>query len=424
MKEVLIMLNPIEASESIKRSFIDYITTSFDISDKDYADQLKIELNKCGTIAKGPYLDIGGSYETGKSLHQLITDGKASPLFEELEPIDEKNRELKLDRPLYLHQMTALNKANEHKNLVVTTGTGSGKTECFLIPIIDSLLREIEAGTLNDAVRAIIIYPMNALANDQMKRMRLLLKNYPKIRFGLYNGNTEYSKRKAVQEYHKTYHDEQGNPLEPQPNEILSREEMQAEPPHILITNYSMLEYMMLRPKDDAVFSGAQLHYIVLDEAHIYKGATGMETSLLMRRLRARISAPENVQYILTSATLGDRNSDNDIVSFAQRLSGVSFNPENIVRSKEKNPTIKDSIDYPMKMFSELAHPKERVSDILEKYNANFAPTADNGEQLFELCLHSRLFETLRNVATQPMTIRELYSRLSKFTHFDNIVMV
>lgn len=415
------MLNPIEASESIKDSFIDYITTSFDISDKDYANQLKVELDKHGAIAKGPYLDIGGSYETGKSLRQLISDGKASPLFEEMEPIDEKDRELKLDRPLYLHQMTALIKANAHKNFVVTTGTGSGKTECFLIPIIDSLLREIEVGTLTNAVRAIIIYPMNALANDQMKRMRALLKNYPKIRFGLYNGNTEYSKTKAVQEYHKTYHDEQGNPLEPQPNEILSREEMQAVPPHILITNYSMLEYMMLRPKDDAVFSGAQLRYIILDEAHIYKGATGMETSLLMRRLRARISAPENVQYILTSATLGGRNGDNDIIAFAQRLSGVSFNAEDIVRSNEKNPEIKDRIDYPMRMFTELAHPTEKISGILEKYNADFVPNANNEEQLFELCLHSRLFEALRNVATQPMTIWELQNSLSKLVHVDHI---
>ena len=145
---------------------------------------------------------------------------------------------------------------------------------------------------MGSGVRAIIIYPMNALANDQMKRMRALLKGHPKICYGVYNGNTEHTQSKALAEYHRTYRDASGNPLDPAPNEIISREVMQRTPPHILITNYSMLEYMMLRPKDDAVFSGAKLKFIVLDEAHIYKGATGMETSLLMRRLRARISEP------------------------------------------------------------------------------------------------------------------------------------
>lgn len=103
-----------------------------------------------------------------------------------------------------------------------------------------------------------------------------------------------------------------------------------------------MLEYMMLRPKDDAVFSGAKLKFIVLDEAHIYKGATGMETSLLMRRLRARISEPDSVQYILTSATLGGPDADGDILSFAEKLCGVAFQRSGIIRSTEKRPAMED----------------------------------------------------------------------------------
>ena len=82
---------------------------------------------------------------------------------------------------------------------------------------------------------------------------------------------------------------------------------MQRKPPHILVTNYAMLEYMLLRPNDDKVFSGAQLRFLVLDEAHIYRGATGIETSLLLRRLKARISDPTKVLHILTSATLGGK---------------------------------------------------------------------------------------------------------------------
>jgi ATP-dependent helicase YprA (DUF1998 family) len=172
------MFDPNSASENIRNSFIDYITTSFDFSDKDYKRCLEQALKQPGAIAKGPYLDIGGSYKTGRTLGEMMRAGDASPLFESLERAKEDEKELKLERPLYLHQEEALLKAAKGNSLIITTGTGSGKTECFLIPIIDHLLREIQAGTLTDAVRAIIIYPMNALANDQMKRMRALLKDF------------------------------------------------------------------------------------------------------------------------------------------------------------------------------------------------------------------------------------------------------
>ena len=114
----------------------------------------------------------------------------------------------------------------------------------------------------------------------------------------------------GITEYGKIYKDTNGYPLKPLKNEIISRDRMQTMPPHILVTNYAMLEYMMLRPKDDLVFSGAKLRFLVLDEAHIYRGATGMETSLLLKRLKARISNPANVLHILTSATLGGKEAN------------------------------------------------------------------------------------------------------------------
>ena len=406
------MFNPIVASENIKESFVDYITTSFDFQDETYARELREELNKPGMIAKGPYIELSGSYETTKSIHQLITEGVASPLFDQLEPCPEKDKEIPLDRPLYAHQVKALERAMEHKNLVVTTGTGSGKTECFLIPIVNSLLQEVEAGTLSNAVRAIVIYPMNALANDQIKRMRALLKGYPQIRFGLYNGNTKHSETEARSQYHRM-HGADSNPLE---NEVISREAMQKTPPHILITNYSMLEYMMLRPKDDAVFSGAQLRYIVLDEAHIYKGATGMETALLMRRLKARISAPKNVQYILTSATLGDKESNGDIIAFAERLCGERFEADNIIRSIERNPEMKSLDDFPMKPFHMIASNQFTPGEILRNYDMDYALDASDDEKLFEVCLHSKLFHEIRVLIQKngPMTVNALYNALSK----------
>ena len=142
------MFDPIKASQEIKDSYIDYITTTFNMADPEYEQEFRKKLQEEGAVAKGPFLDIGGSYETGHTLQELIDSGKISPLFSELEPVEESARELKLDRPLYRHQETALMKASSGENLVVTTGTGSGKTESFLLPIINHLLQEEETGTL------------------------------------------------------------------------------------------------------------------------------------------------------------------------------------------------------------------------------------------------------------------------------------
>ncbi|NLO33381.1 MAG: DEAD/DEAH box helicase, partial [Candidatus Hydrogenedentes bacterium] len=396
------MFNPIEASDNIKRSFVDYINTSFSIADTHYQSLFRNALLKDGVIGKGPFLDIGGSYKSGKSLKDRAENGQASRLFCTLEDVPEKDKELKYERPLYWHQEEALGRAQEGGNLVVTTGTGSGKTECFLLPILQDLLEQKESGTLTRAVRAINVYPMDALANDQMKRVRKLLATCPDITFGLYNSNTRHQQTKAHADYRSLYGSE------PLPNEIISREVMQKEPPHILITNYSMLEYMMLRPKDDAVFSGANLRYIILDEAHIYRGATGMETALLMRRLRARISRPDSVQYILTSATLGDKEADNQIVEFAENLCSTPFKAENIIRSIEIHQPMIERRDFPAMLFEELYNGTRAVGEVLKEYDADFVPNSDDNEKLFELMLRSSLFGKLRQVANGAKTVSQM----------------
>lgn len=401
--------NPIVAADEIKESYIDYITTTFAFSDKAYESELRKQLAQEGFVAKGPYLDATGSYAAGSSLEQLMQQGMASSGFAQLEPVSEKERELKLLRPLYLHQENAMRKANQGQSLVVTTGTGSGKTECFLLPIIHHLLEEKKAGSLGPGVRAILIYPMNALANDQMKRMRKLLKNCPDITFGLYNGNTEHEESEAHDAWRRQYGTEK-----PLPNELLSREKMQATPPNILITNYSMLEYMMLRPKDDLVFNGVQLRYIVLDEAHIYKGTTGMETAMLMRRVNARLSKQKEVQYILTSATLGSEDENDQILAFAERLTGAAFTADSIVRSQVIVPSMKAKNYYPFEMYADFADHANSVGAILARYGiTDPAPDGDDGEKLYELLLSSNEYASLRSLLAEPHTTFYLKQQLN-----------
>jgi len=414
------MLNPIEASEQIKEEFIGYITTSFQMADEEYSEQFRRELHREGLIAKGPYLEVSDSFVKGKSISSLIEEGIMSTLFGELEGnIADGEKELQLNRTLYLHQEEAVRKANKNHNLVVTTGTGSGKTECFTIPIIDYLLKEKEQGKLDDGVRAILIYPMNALANDQMKRLRATLKNYQDITFGIYNRDTEPTDAEGITSYGKIYKDENGNALKPLRNEVISRKTMQEHPPHILVTNYAMLEYMMLRPKDDLVFSGVKLHFIVLDEAHTYKGATGMETSLLIRRLKARISNSNDVVHILTSATLGGKDTDDDIIAFARNLCEATFLADDIIRSKPEKPHfINPEIDYPLTLFSELANPHEPLNDILDRYGVSYDSSKSDEEIIYDLCLDSKQYRALRSVSTRAMTVSQITTLMRKYQNY------
>lgn len=411
------MFSPISAAENIKDEFIGYISTLFHISDQAYASQFLSALREEGSIAKGPYLDISDSYKTGHSLEELIEEGEASPLFRNLEgAIPDGDKEIQINRGLYLHQESALRKTNQGRNLIVTTGTGSGKTECFIIPIINHLLREAGEGKLSSGVRAILIYPMNALANDQMKRLRNLLKNYPDITFGVYNSSTKQNEQDGISEYGKVYKDENGYPLKPLKNEIISRDQMQKTPPHILVTNYAMLEYMMLRPKDDLVFSGAKLRFLVLDEAHIYRGTTGMETSLLLKRLKARISNPADVLHILTSATLGGKEADGDIVKFAETLCNTSFREEDIIRSQSVVPSYKDPAkNIPVALFNDLVNPQKALNEIAEDYGIAFPDGMQDSEFLYDLCVSSSVYRDLRSIAVRPMTIPEITNALREF---------
>ena len=165
------MFNPAKASNNIKNEFIDYVATSYYFCDENLQQQFVEELRK--NISKGPLLEIKDVFETGHSIAELVDQGVLSPLFLNLESEKPQNklykRKLPVDRKLYLHQEKEVRSIVSGDNAVISTGTGSGKTNCFLIPVINELLREQEAGTLGPGVRALFVYPMNALANDQMK---------------------------------------------------------------------------------------------------------------------------------------------------------------------------------------------------------------------------------------------------------------
>ena len=406
------MFNPVIASKNIKEEFISYIETSFSFADENLRKKLKEELDKI--VSSGPWLEINDVFKSGLSIEQLIAKGILSSLFKELEVRKPTTRLYKkilpISRPLYLHQQKAIETIVSGKNAIVSTGTGSGKTNCFLIPVINELLREKEAGTLGPGVRALFIYPMNALANDQIKNIRRLLMYYPDITFGVYNGGTEHEEKDAINLYEAMFSNESITELRKKlPNEMLSRDEMKNTPPNILFTNYAMLEHLLFRPNDDVLFTNSDFRFVVLDEAHIYAGATGIETSILLRRLRARITSKEKTQFILTSATLGSgKESNNDIIKFAKNLCGVDFYIEDIIRATREEHIPHKAFDYSSNLIIELANEENFVSDVLTKYGIDNDKSKPESELLYNFVNSSNLYQKLRSNKEKVTSLSEI----------------
>lgn len=314
-------LDPIRTTQAITDSYINYLATTFRMRDPNLQSKLEGALSTPDRFVKGPILEATPPFAAGDSLQNLIDKGVLATNFGDL-----VSPRLPLTRPLYRHQDQAIRRVvQDGRNVVVATGTGSGKTESFLVPILDRLIRENTARQLGPGVRALLLYPMNALANDQVARLSEILSGYPAIIFGRYTGETQKDLRDALQRYRKMYH------RDPLPNELIAREQMWQQPPHILLTNYAMLEYLLLRPGDSIFFDGEfaqHWRFIVIDEAHTYTGAKGIEMAMLLRRLKDRVvaSEPDRLRCIATSATLGRGVDDYpDVARFAQGLFGETF---------------------------------------------------------------------------------------------------
>jgi hypothetical protein len=409
--------DPVAAATEIEESYRNYVRTTFRIRDPEYQSLFEGEI-ATRELARGPYLEAVDAFEEGRSVRELITDEVLHPEFATLF----RNSSMLLERPLFRHQDTAIEKAVNGENLVVSTGTGSGKTEAFLYPILNHLLdTEEREGELGPGVRALLLYPMNALANDQMKRLRDLLLDYPSITFGSYTGETEHTRREAEMRFRKIHRSE------PSVNERISRDEIKDSPPHLLVTNYAMLEYLLLRPSDSTLFHGEYAdtwRFIVLDEAHSYRGATGMEVSLLLRRLVHTLPNPGSLQFILTSATLGAERDNPAIQSFASSLcDGREFGRGSVVRAirkrtpelgvtKEIRPDEFIRIDEAIHRDDESPIVMARNLEEVLSDRISGSDTNQIAESLGHHIITTTIFRRLRSALTDSLSVKDLASAL------------
>ena len=255
-----------------------------------------------------PLLQLSPHFERGPSIEELATKGEVVAATAAMFQIRNEHGELESLR-LHTHQAQALAAAKQGESFVVTTGTGSGKSLCFFIPIVDAVVRARQAGSAQKT-SAVIVYPMNALANSQLEEIEKFLGNVSPapVSVARYTGQEREEKRRHIAD----------------------------NPPDILLTNFMMLEYLMTRQDEldkKVIGNCAGLRFLVLDELHTYRGRQGADVALLVRRLRARL-AGEVFQCIGTSATMASGTSEarNEAVArVASSLFGVEIKPAQVI---------------------------------------------------------------------------------------------
>ncbi len=327
-------LNPIAYTEHVVRSFLRYQLTAYPFADDrlhgQMRDLLALDETRRSPLLKGPYVSLSRPFRQGAAVDALIREGLLHPHLRERIPETLSH--------LYGHQERAVRAIAEGRTTLVSTGTGSGKTECFLYPIVSRCLN-LRDDDAPPGISAVIVYPMNALAEDQLMRLRGLLAGTG-IPFGMYVGKTPEheadvagvrlpaasSRADYEARLERARREGSGETVYPA-EEVCSREVMRSpeRQPRILLTNVKQLELLLTRQQDVELFAGARLDFLVFDEAHTFTGALGAETACLIRRLRAFCRTdPARTTCVATSATIVDHDDPQAGRHFAARFFGVA----------------------------------------------------------------------------------------------------
>jgi len=340
-------LDPIFFRDHLRQSLARFISTAAPVSQvraPRLAQRIRDGLNSdLVSLVKGPFVESLPDFEKGNSISALVDKGVLNAAWGELANTDDGKKIF--DRPLHKHQADALLRSQE--NYLVATGTGSGKTEAFLFPLINDLLTQ---DLSKPGVRAVLVYPLNALANDQMQRIaRLLFKDLgdPSITLGRYTGHVRSGATRNEEERRivetPTFQRDFGAARSVPKHWLLSRSEMLDNPPHILVTNYAMLEHILLLPRNRALLRDASLSWLVLDEIHTYTGAQAIEVAFLLRKLKTRLGLSKGqLRCVGTSASL-DPDRKGELARFAEDLFGEDFPPGDqavIISKRQLHPAL------------------------------------------------------------------------------------
>ena len=387
-------MRPTLAAEELRQNLTQYLTTTFALADQPARDGLERFLNDPSEgMFRGPYLRIRAKFKhADDDWGQTLEWAPAAP------------------RP-YLHQIQAWQRLNSRDQdpqpTLITTGTGSGKTEAFLIPILDHCRRERQAG--RPGVKAILLYPMNALAADQANRINdlLITQDLTGVIAGLYVGERPETTYARV---------------------LTERSDLRRDQPDILITNYKMLDLLLQRSDDLPLWRDADIRYCVVDEFHTYDGAQGTDVAMLLRRLAAATGHAEpdrplgRICPVATSATLGESASTApQIRAVAEEVFGTPFAEDSVVGEQRQAPAdFLDPVDYNLELpdpraLAALPDPRLDPAAMLQitelvTGNANLTPT----ELAQVLRRHILTHALIEVVADQPWTFPEILEDLPR----------
>jgi superfamily II DNA/RNA helicase len=302
----------VDAFEVHRRLIGDYRTFTEGFADiRDPRIRAVVEQESTrGAQWPAPWLSVNPSFEPGGRIDELVAEGllheECSRIFRVKQSLEDRGTE---PITLYRHQADAVRIAGTGVSYVLTTGTGSGKSLAYIVPIVDRVLREGSG----HGVRAIVVYPMNALANSQLEELGKFLKfgygDSPPVTFDRYTGQEGHDERQRILE----------------------------NPPDILLTNYVMLELVLTRPDErrSLIRAAEGLRFLVLDELHTYRGRQGADVAMLVRRVRDACRARETLQCVGTSATMvtGGTVSEQraDVAAVASRIFGVAVRPQHVI---------------------------------------------------------------------------------------------
>lgn len=320
--------NPVLALESITEAYRTFVSSFQKFKNPVIREWIDGEIARGTLLFKGPYIELARRYADGDSFQSLI---RAGILHTETSRFFTKSPGDHTAPPvaLFRHQSDAIRSILSGNNTVITSGTGSGKSFCFAVPVVSTCLTMQDEGL--SGIKAILVYPMNALANSQYDDLSARLEGSG-LKIAIYTGDTQRTYTEALAAYR-----ERTGRTAPYDSELISREEIQRTPPDILITNYVMLEYILTRHEDKILFPPERLgilRYLVLDEIHTYTGKKGADTAYLIRRLKQHTGTSGKLRCIGTSATVmegEDETAGESIARFAAKLFGESFNPKAII---------------------------------------------------------------------------------------------
>jgi ATP-dependent helicase YprA (DUF1998 family) len=320
------MLNPFAVLRQVQADYLAYVRTFQRFQNPEIQRWVLERIQNGSLLWKPPYVQIARPFALGERLEDLVSQNL---LHRGILQVFRRSAEDPASTPIhpYRHQTDAVRRIVDGRNVIVATGTGSGKSFVFGIPIISECLRQRERGVRG--IKAVIVYPMNALANSQYDEFASRL-HASGVRIALYTGDTASSLAEALQRYR-----ESTGRMVPYDCEVLSREEIQANPPDILMTNYVMLELLLTRFEDRTLFAHpGVLQFLVLDEVHTYSGKRGADVAALIRRLKQHTHTAGRLRCIGTSATVessGQESASQAIASFASQLFGEPFGSDDVI---------------------------------------------------------------------------------------------